>query len=207
MKIKHIPSGEIHELLTVDFEEDLMGVDGDCDICDHCEYAIETIQWFRCENCELLTNKNEMTPQFTTPCYVRIDDAQQRKEVCEQLELIGYIKFRAINRSDGTIVFTDSVFEDWTPMDEPTYAVWPDRLIRQIGDHHIDCGTNIPLFLDLAGMRSDTDKGQWFLRIDTREMAKCNTKHLSTSKLRQGFWRTATATEIIAYHTQKGETK
>lgn len=54
MKIKHIPSGEIHDLLTVDFEESLMGIDGDCDICDSCENAVETITWFRCENCEIV---------------------------------------------------------------------------------------------------------------------------------------------------------
>lgn len=54
MKIKHIPSGEIHNLVTVDFKEGLIGIDGDDDTCDVCGEDIYSITWFRCENCEII---------------------------------------------------------------------------------------------------------------------------------------------------------
>lgn len=132
-----------------------------------------------------------MTPQFTTSCYVRIDDRDKRKEVCEKLTEIGY-KDTSIENLEWVLTKCESTDVD--------YLVEYMKI-------SIDCGTNIALFLDLAAMRSDTDKGQWFLRIDTKEMGKCNTKDFSKSKLRQGFWRKATAQEIIEWHKQKGETK
>lgn len=41
--------------------------------------------------CTICGKVEPMKTQFTTPCYVRIDDAQQRKEVCEKLEQMGYL--------------------------------------------------------------------------------------------------------------------
>lgn len=136
-----------------------------------------------------------MTPQFTTSCYVRITDKDKRKEVCDKIEPVGY-KIKVDYTEDINPIVVASKLG--ILYDASSFKGVPD---------FIDCGTNIPLFLDLVGMRSDTDKGQWFLRIDTKEMGKCNTKDFSKSKLRQGFWRKATAQEIIEWHKQKGETK
>lgn len=135
-----------------------------------------------------------MTPQFTTPCSVLITDKDKREEVCEALLDIGY-QWNGYNPSMVEyIIVSDGVVYIQSFGVAIQMAQW-------------NAGTNEALFLALAAMRSDTDERQWFLRIDTKEMAKCNTQHLSTSKLRQGFWRKATAAEIIEHFTQKGETK
>lgn len=146
-----------------------------------------------------------MKPQFTTPCYIRIDDARKRREVGIKLKKVGYKVCCNITARDSKY---PTIVANPRGGNGEAYAECVDDLsiCKEFLDF-IDCGTNIALFLDLAGMRSDTDKGQWFLRIDTKEMGKCNTKDFSKSKLRQGGWRKATAIEIISWYNKKGETK
>lgn len=87
-----------------------------------------------------------MTKQFTTPCYVRIDDAQQRKEVCEKLEQMGYDKHYVNDFGvNGILCDLNSV-----------YALKLDVSNFCNLDNCFDCGTNIALSLDLACMRSET---------------------------------------------------
>lgn len=146
-----------------------------------------------------------MTPQFTTSCYIKIDDAQQRKEVCEKLERMGYSYLECTHKCRPTlrkILFTngDKLFR--VPISDAKFIC-----------KGIDCGTNIPLFLDLAGMRSDTDLNQIFVQVnignDGVENAivryfRCD-RDKSYNSLLVGVNRRATATEIINHYKQKGE--
>lgn len=150
-----------------------------------------------------------MTPQVTTTsCYVRIDDAQQRKEVREKLYSIGYLLGQhSIDALDNIII---------TYPKSSTFCIGNDGMYDDIDlKVCIDCGTNIPLFLDLAGMRSDTDKNQLFVNESLEKMFRCKDKKFTSfyvdweeglTNIRDDF-RRATAQEIINHHKQKGETK
>lgn len=85
----------------------------------------------------------------------------------------------------------------------------------------VDCGTNIDLFKDLAGMRKDTDKNQYFISKGWRDgfgntedkITKClcdtleqwgvvnNSPNSYNRENGNKFgWERATATEIIEWH-------
>lgn len=45
--------GELYGIISVDFEECLIGIDFGCDECPECGAETPAIRWIRCENCEL----------------------------------------------------------------------------------------------------------------------------------------------------------
>lgn len=93
-----------------------------------------------------------MTPQFTTSCYVRIGDTIKREDVCVTLENMGYENVYGGSVGDNIVVAANGM-------------CGVDYRCNVAGC--IDCGTNIDIFLDLAGMREDTYKNQ--LCIDERD--------------------------------------
>lgn len=54
MKLYHYACQFASEIVTVNFEEDLIGVAGDPDTCETCGDTIDTLEWFRCENCTII---------------------------------------------------------------------------------------------------------------------------------------------------------
>lgn len=133
-----------------------------------------------------------MTKQFTTPCYVRIENKGKRKKVCEQLHSVGY-KIKVDYTEDINpivvasklgILYDASQFED-----VPGF---------------IDCGINIPIFLALTAMNDSDDKDQWLIRIDTKELYLCKVKKFKCAKnITSGFYRKATVPEIIEHFKTK----
>lgn len=110
-----------------------------------------------------------MTKQFTTPCYVRIEDKGKRKEVCEQLHPVGY-KIKVDYTEDINpivvasklgILYDASQFED-----VPGF---------------IDCGINIPIFLALAAMNDSDDKDQLFINDKYKDIG-CTMYHVESTK-------------------------
>lgn len=103
--------------------------------------------------------------KFTTPCFVRVDNAKKRKELIKWLESIGYYFTGADHGSDenGDCIITATIYdgkyittsfsnrEFWMPENTKSY----------------DCGTNIDLFKALAALRDDCDNNQLFV-------AECN---------------------------------
>lgn len=155
-----------------------------------------------------------MIPKFTTPCYVRIDDKAKQKEVCEKLGQMEYRVFRAINNPSGYTIFTDLFFADGSYTNEPCYAIWKNHMVvKVLRNTHIDCGENEALFIDLAGMRSDTDKRQLFINESLEVMFRCKDRKFASFYVEwedgltniRSYFRRATATDIINYHKQKGE--
>lgn len=164
-----------------------------------------------------------MTPQFTTPCYVQVDDPKKRKEVCDKLEQMGY----SLLPPPCTEDYRFSIRLNFAYLYVESRCSVP---IYDLSNHKpsyipvIDCGTNIPLFLVLAGMRSDTDRYQWFVFVDDifeavrdengvdtgnryknhskGEFVYCTYNDINLSNVRK-----ATAAEIIEHFKQKGEKK
>lgn len=132
-----------------------------------------------------------MTPQFTTPCSVLITDKDKREEACDKLKCLGYEWngyvpdiLQCIYVSNGKVSIG---------------SVGVSKLTSSI-----DCGTNIPLFLDLAGMREDTDEGQLFrFCVNPYNIKRCR----YNGEMNPDFWSKMTPQEIINHHKQKGETK
>lgn len=137
-----------------------------------------------------------MTPQFTTPCYIKIDDAQQRKEVCDKLYAIGYLLGQhSIDALDDTII----TYPESSTFCTGSYGYYDEIDFKG----YIKCDS-IPCFLDLAGMRGDTSLNQWFVyRKKIYNYSDCDSR--VKQKINSGFGRYATAEEIINYHKQKGE--
>lgn len=100
---------------------------------------------------------DNMTPKFTTPCFIRKNTPELRKK----LEELGY-------------TFLPNGYGEWNiPIDELPYLQCNTErnLSYYIGKNGwmdgIDCGTNEQLFLALAALREDSDKFQWFVYKDS----------------------------------------
>lgn len=140
-----------------------------------------------------------MTEQFTTPCFIR----KNTPELRAKLEDIGYIKMLVWTRETDTCLKTSPMLEVVGTNDyAPQYYTFSS--LQSKPDSLIDCGTNEALFLDLAAMRSDTDKGQYFIDERDGSMNLSEDEDIGLSAL---VYRKATAQEIIEWHKQKGETK
>lgn len=153
-----------------------------------------------------------MTTQFTTPCYVRVEDATKRKEICAKLQEMGYKSLQ---------LEQDGYGERIVACKNGAYCRFNTGAVR-IFRKYIDCGTDTELFLALAGMREDTDYMQWFIfnwdviegiydenGRDTGGRIKVHSEgdmYLSfQSEIMSGVVRRATAEEIINHYKQKGE--
>lgn len=131
---------------------------------------------------------------FTTPCFVRVENPEKRKELIEWLELIGY-KLEYL-RNDGVIVLTS----------ENRVYVYGEAVHEIIKSDYdaIDCGKNIELFKALAAMNDENDREQWF--TDGYHFELC-----PTNKADMVAWhmvyrtkpRKATAEEIVEYFKNK----
>ena len=131
---------------------------------------------------------------FTTPCFVRVENPEKRKELIEWLEGIGY-KLEYL-RNDGVIVLTS----------ENRVYVYGEAVHEIIKSDYdaIDCGENTELFKALAAMNDENDREQWF--TDGYHFELC-----PTNKADMVAWhmmyrtkpRKATAEEIVEYFKNK----
>jgi hypothetical protein len=130
---------------------------------------------------------------FTQHCFVRVQDAEKRKELYDWCVSIGYIAgFYPTPNRHVTAGHT---------------SVFGYRMISENRKPLIDCGTNIDLFKALAAMNDENDKEQWF--VDTSGefgWTKCE-KPTFRAWLSDGLnkgnithlFRKATAEEIIEH--------
>lgn len=144
---------------------------------------------------------------FTTPCFVRVENPEKRKELIEWLEWIGY-KLEYL-RNDGVIVLTS----------ENRVYVYGEAVHEIIKSDYdaIDCGKNIELFKALAAMMDGPECTEQYL------MATANLYVLKRGKVKQlaakgellhndvivkcggvfSSLRKATAEEIVEYFKNK----
>lgn len=140
---------------------------------------------------------------FTTPCFVRVENPEKRKELIEWLEGIGY-RLEYL-RNDGVIVLTS----------ENRVYVYGEALYRVIKVDYdtIDCGENTELFKALAAMNEWNDRKQWYAYTEypTNEGKNGVRKFVFNEPARfdsfvdvpSGYYRKATAEEIVQYFKNK----
>ena len=134
---------------------------------------------------------------FTTPCFVRVENPEKRKELIEWLEGIGY-KF-LMRGLESNVLYVDvtsgcllCAFES------------PVTQSGMVSKGYIDCGENTELFKALAAMNDENDREQWF--TDGYHFELC-----PTNKADMVAWhmmyrtkpRKATAEEIVEYFKNK----
>ena len=122
---------------------------------------------------------------FTTPCFVRVENPEKRKELIEWLEGIGYTHFPFIH--DSCLIATDSDGRIW--------------LTDANRDGAYDCQTNTDLFKALAAMNYENYREQWF--VEEGKMFKCTSDKIDNYPYNWPNTRKATAEEIIEYFKNK----
>lgn len=136
-----------------------------------------------------------MASQFTASAYVRIIDKVKRQDVCETLDSLGYNE-----------ICSGSVDYNYVIIIHGDYAV---DYKGSVGRDVFNCSDDISLFLELAQMRSNTDKGQWFVCISKHitphldlyqigDMIKCTGDKARISKIHPS-WRRATPQEVYEH--------
>ena len=123
---------------------------------------------------------------FTTPCFVRVENPEKRKELTEWLRNLGRKVMAAPNmhlvaqNGEGVCL--------WMELEYHTDKVFAKEFI--------DCGANIELFKALAAMNDENDREQWFVSNEGSEWAICK----KTLNVYSGvLCRKATAEEIVEY--------
>lgn len=122
---------------------------------------------------------------FTTPCFVRVENPEKRKELIEWLEGIGYTHFPFIH--DSCLIATDSDGRIW--------------LTDANRDGAYDCQTDTDLFKALAAMNDVNDREQWF--VEEGRMFKCTSDKIDNYSYHWLTTRKATAEEIVEYFKNK----
>lgn len=130
--------------------------------------------------------------RFTTPCFVRVEDAEERKELMDWLSQLGYdIRDVYWNRCIRIV-------RCWTSPKGIGRAVgYPCKQVRKTD---IDCGHDVKLFKALAAMNDENDREQWFYD-DNGLWEKCD-NDLPTRYMQMNGHK-ATAEEIIEHFKNK----
>lgn len=111
--------------------------------------------------------------KFTTPCFVRVEDAEKRDELLDWLQDIGYDLYQSARSLNYPILCCNMID------DEPgnVYGEYAEELTGLCGIFAYDCGENIELFKALAAMNDENDLNQWYV---------CDVPYWCD--LRQGDW-------------------
>ncbi|WP_417017102.1 hypothetical protein [Alistipes shahii] len=132
--------------------------------------------------------------KFTTPCFVRVEDAEKRKELAVWLSSIGRYVSPAVTSSDD--------HKDWVIVTEPYdpdldgyVGIWAKT---PKSPAFIDCGENIELFKALAAMNDENYNEQYFV-TELAGSSYCVHKNRNTNLAYSLTCRKATVAEIIEY--------
>ena len=132
--------------------------------------------------------------KFTTPCFVRGEDAEKRKELAVWLSSIGRYVSPAVTSSD--------YHKDWVIVTEPYdpdldgyVGIWAKT---PKSPAFIDCGENIELFKALAAMNDENYNEQYFV-TELAGSSYCVHKNRNTNLAYSLTCRKATVAEIIEY--------
>lgn len=136
--------------------------------------------------------------KFTTPCFVRVEDAEKRKELAVWLSSIGRYVSPAVTSSD--------YHKDWVIVTEPYdpdldgyVGIWAKT---PKSPAFIDCGENIELFKALAAMNDENYNEQYFV-TELAGSSYCVHKNRNTNLAYSLTCRKATVEEIIEHFKEK----
>ena len=116
---------------------------------------------------------------FTTPCFVRVDDAAEREKLIEWAHSLENDVCVEVGEMVHSTMFASVLFASVL----------------------FDCVANIDLFKALAAMNDENDREQWF--VDGSRMFKCYRDKLYRFAYLAGRIRKATAEEIVEYFTKR----
>ena len=141
---------------------------------------------------------------FTTPCFVRVEDAAERKKLNEWLELIGITGDEDWTAGDVVLCISDT-----------SYCCLYEEFVFAADDTTIDCGTSIELFKALAAMNDENDREQWFVDKDgsfyhcgyDRIQRFIDISYLYGYDFTGDWLRKATAEEIVEYFKKREKCK
>ena len=145
---------------------------------------------------------------FTTPCFVRVEDAKERKVLTDWLEEIGYrvcicttfvnwntMRCSMVERNGVATpevhAIPDYDYDGECGIDQFIY----ENSKKLVPDY--DCGSNIELFKALAAMNDKNDREQWF--IEEGRMFKCTSDKINNYSYHWLTTRKATAEEIVEH--------
>ena len=136
--------------------------------------------------------------KFTTPCFVRVEDAEKRKELAVWLSSIGRYVSPAVASSD--------YHKDWVIVTEPYdpdldgyVGIWAKT---PKSPAFIDCGENIELFKALAAMNDENYNEQYFV-TELAGSSYCVHKNRNTNLDYSLVCRKATVEEIIEHFKKR----
>lgn len=133
---------------------------------------------------------------FATPCFVRVEDAKERKELIGWLSFIGY----TITRLDKlTLKFNPII----ATMDNDVYDCRVFGLEFSRVNNMTDCGSNIELFKALAAMNDENDYYQWFVTTLKPEHMVLNNSMDNNRLFAEPLFRKATAEEIVEHFKKR----
>lgn len=135
---------------------------------------------------------------FTTPCFVRVENPEKRKELIEWLKGIGY---RILFSARHSLIESELRY---ISAHKQGYVMADSRLSCDEWIESINCGENTELFKALAAMNYENHREQWF--TDGYHFELC-----PTNKADMVAWhmmyrtkpRKATAEEIVEYFKNK----
>lgn len=134
---------------------------------------------------------------FTTPCFVRVEDAAKREKLIEWCNnVIG--RSGDIDYTDGDVILC---------IRATTYCCIYQEAEFVAPASAIDCGTNVELFKALAAMNDENDREQWFVVDDGfEEEMICAKSDVDYDYILSCYdHRKATAEEIVEYFTKRGK--
>lgn len=136
--------------------------------------------------------------KFTTPCFVRVEDAEKRKELAVWLSSIGRYVSPAVTSSD--------YHKDWVIVTEPYdpdldgyVGIWAKT---PKSPAFINCGENIELFKALAAMNDENYNEQYFV-TELAGSSYCVHKNRNTNLDYSLVCRKATVEEIIEHFKKR----
>lgn len=134
--------------------------------------------------------------RFTTPCFVRVEDAEAREEVLQWCIAIGYL---------CPVIPKEEMFGDVVICDGECVGIVHDPTAFSAITTYKDCGTDVGCFKALAAMNDENDLYQAFID-DDGNFAISNSAIAgikSWEAVRFQTPRKATAEEIIEHFKNK----
>lgn len=132
---------------------------------------------------------------FTTPCFVRVENPEKRKELIEWLNNIGR-RPTSYSESDRSPWFT--AYATGRFCQTNGFHMHPEMAQK---NGYINCGKNIELFKALAAMNYENYREQWF--VEEGKMFKCTSDKINGYTYNWPTTRKATAEEIVEYFKNK----
>lgn len=134
--------------------------------------------------------------KFTQAAFIYNTDPEDRKEIIDFCETIGYRKSKALKAEYGSYIFVDK--------DKISISNNLGYLKRVL--QAINCGTDTAMFRALAALRDDSDYMQWFVMLQNYGNNKIGEWVFCANKNTQLFpkiYHKATPAEIVEHFKDK----